>query len=211
MKSFLLSTLLPELDLRDEAAFSRAHPHPWLLREPTAWHSTHPDGNQTLLIPPTVAAPLDGTAMAIALEPVVRDGTQITLGRSPSCDLVIEEGTVSQVHLVFRVAPDGWTLCNGQLLPITQYPSLFAALGTIYGGGYWLMPLLKSLTNGFGALQQNKWLFEDEYPAWQRLFTHDFLPEDKHPAINITSIVGPDGRELSGNVQDVLRILGAAS
>jgi len=110
MKSFLLSTLLPELDLRDETAFARAHPHPWLLREPTAWHSTHPDGNQTLLMPPTVAAPLEGSALAIALEPVVRDGQQITLGRSASCDLVIEEGTVSQVHLVFRLAPDGWTV-----------------------------------------------------------------------------------------------------
>lgn len=110
MKSFLLSTLLPELDLRDEPAFGRAHPHPWLLREPTAWHPTHPDGDQTLLMPPTVAAPLEGSALAIALEPVVRDGTQITLGRSASCDLVIEEGTVSQVHLVFRQAPDGWTV-----------------------------------------------------------------------------------------------------
>ena len=110
MKSFLLSTLLPELDLRDEVAFARAHPHPWLLREPTAWHATHPDGNQTLLTPPTVAAPLEGTAVAIALEPVVRDGTQITLGRSASCDLVIDEGTVSQVHLVFLQAPDGWTV-----------------------------------------------------------------------------------------------------
>ena len=110
MKSYLLSTLLPELDLRDETAFARAHAHPWLLREPTAWHPTHPDGDQTLLMPPTVAAPLEGSALAIALEPVVREGTQITLGRSASCDLVIEEGTVSQVHLVFRQAPDGWTV-----------------------------------------------------------------------------------------------------
>jgi phospholipid/cholesterol/gamma-HCH transport system substrate-binding protein len=32
---------------------------------------------------------------------------------------------------------------------------------------------------------------------------------EKYPAINITSIVGPDGRELSGNVEQVLRMLGA--
>jgi hypothetical protein len=110
VKSFLLSTLLPELDLRDEAAFARAHPHPWLLREPTAWHPTHPDGLQTLLMPPTVATPLEGSALAIALEPVVREGAQVTLGRSPSCDLVVEEGTVSLIHLVFRQEPDGWTV-----------------------------------------------------------------------------------------------------
>ena len=110
MKSFLLSTLLPELDLRDEAAFARAHPHPWLLREPTAWHPTHPEGPRTLLMPATVATVLEGSALAIALEPVVRDVPQVTLGRSPSCDLVVEEGTVSQVHLLFRQAPDGWTV-----------------------------------------------------------------------------------------------------
>lgn len=35
------------------------------------------------------------------------------------------------------------------------------------------------------------------------------FPVDKNPAINITSITGPDGREMVNNVQDVLRILGA--
>ncbi|WP_064966024.1 phage tail protein [Tenacibaculum ovolyticum] len=31
-------------------------------------------------------------------------------------------------------APRGWALCEGQLLPISQYNALFAILGTIYGG-----------------------------------------------------------------------------
>lgn len=31
-------------------------------------------------------------------------------------------------------APNGWALCNGQLLPISQYASLFVILGTRYGG-----------------------------------------------------------------------------
>ncbi|HEX9010768.1 MAG TPA: tail fiber protein [Holophagaceae bacterium] len=31
-------------------------------------------------------------------------------------------------------APDGWALCNGQLMPISQYTALFAILGTTYGG-----------------------------------------------------------------------------
>lgn len=87
---------------------------------------------------------------------------------------------------------------------------LIPSVGSVYSNGYWLVPFLNSLGGAFGALQQSKWAFEDEWPAWQRLFTNFFLPEDKYPAINITSIVGPDGRELSGNVRDVLRILGAA-
>jgi len=31
-------------------------------------------------------------------------------------------------------APSGWALCNGQVLPISQYSALFALLGTTYGG-----------------------------------------------------------------------------
>jgi len=31
-------------------------------------------------------------------------------------------------------APEGWALCNGQLLPITQNTALFSILGATYGG-----------------------------------------------------------------------------
>ncbi|WP_181447375.1 MlaD family protein [Mycolicibacterium vulneris] len=87
--------------------------------------------------------------------------------------------------------------------------TVLPSIGSIYSGGYWLVPLLKSLGGALGALKESKWAFENEAPAWQRLLTDYFLPADKYPAINITSIKGPDGKELIDNVQDVLRILGA--
>ncbi len=34
----------------------------------------------------------------------------------------------------FNFAPIGWALCNGQILPISQYTALFSLLGTYYGG-----------------------------------------------------------------------------
>lgn len=34
----------------------------------------------------------------------------------------------------FGFAPQGWALCNGQLLPIAQNQALFSLLGTTYGG-----------------------------------------------------------------------------
>jgi len=34
----------------------------------------------------------------------------------------------------FNFAPRGWVMCNGQLLPISQYTALFSLLGTTYGG-----------------------------------------------------------------------------
>lgn len=34
----------------------------------------------------------------------------------------------------YNFAPNGWALCNGQLLPIAQYSALFSLLGTTFGG-----------------------------------------------------------------------------
>jgi len=86
---------------------------------------------------------------------------------------------------------------------------LLPTLGTVYYNGHWLIPALSSITDALEAIQHSKWAFDEELPRWQHLVTNYFLPERKYPAINITSIVGPDGRELSGNVQQVLRMIGA--
>jgi virulence factor Mce-like protein len=87
--------------------------------------------------------------------------------------------------------------------------TVLPSIGSIYSGGYWLVPMLNSLADAVGAVQHTKWGVEDEAEGWRRLFTKYFLPADKNPAINITSIKGPDGAEMINNVQDVLRILGA--
>jgi microcystin-dependent protein len=34
----------------------------------------------------------------------------------------------------YNFPPQGWAMCNGQLLPISQNTALFALLGTTYGG-----------------------------------------------------------------------------
>lgn len=111
-------------------------------------------------------------------------------------------------ELDYVLSPYG-QLGMDRLIEITNYvATLVPGVGSVGAGGYWLVPFLNSLADSVGAVQQSKIAVEGEIPQYRRLFTDYFLPEDKYPAINITSIVGPDGRELSGNVQDVLRILG---
>ena len=47
----------------------------------------------------------------------------------------MSEPFLSEVKIVsFGFAPKGWTLCDGQLLPINQNQALFSLLGTTYGG-----------------------------------------------------------------------------
>ena len=45
------------------------------------------------------------------------------------------EGYLGEIRMfVGDYAPQGWALCNGQLLQIQQYSPLFAVIGTRYGG-----------------------------------------------------------------------------
>jgi microcystin-dependent protein len=51
-------------------------------------------------------------------------------------------------------APSGWAFCRGQLLPISQHATLFAVIGTRYGGdgtSSFALPDLRSLAPGGSA------------------------------------------------------------
>lgn len=86
---------------------------------------------------------------------------------------------------------------------------LLPSVGSIYTGGYWLVPLLNSVGLALGEVQKSKWAIEGEYAPWRRIFTDMFLPQDKYPAMNITSVETADGRDITSNTDQVLRMLGA--
>jgi microcystin-dependent protein len=47
----------------------------------------------------------------------------------------MSERFLSEIRIMsFAFAPQGWALCNGQLLPINQNQALFSLLGTTFGG-----------------------------------------------------------------------------
>jgi len=42
---------------------------------------------------------------------------------------------VGEIRMVgFNFAPVGWMFCNGQILPISEYETLYQLIGTTYGG-----------------------------------------------------------------------------
>lgn len=106
-------------------------------------------------------------------------------------------------------SPLGITGFRGAFIVTHFVAPIVPTLGSLYYYGYWLTPLLNSVGDALESIQRSKWAFEDEWHRWLRLVNEQILPEQKYPAINITSIVGPDGRELSGNVREVLRMIGA--
>lgn len=112
-------------------------------------------------------------------------------------------------QLSFWFTPAGVSAFQRSTVVAREVGNLLPSVGSIYSYGYYMVPMFTSLANAMTAVQGAKQVVEGEYPRWRRFINEFYLPEEKYPAINITSIVGPDGRELSGNVEQVLRMLGA--
>jgi hypothetical protein len=110
VKSYLISSLTFRFSTADVDTFQKAHPHDWLLWEPGNWK---PPGSTTLVGPGVSMTPTPaqtGEALALALEKK-KDGGQLTLGRGAECDAVINDGTLSTLHLVFMQNGSGlWTV-----------------------------------------------------------------------------------------------------
>ena len=128
------------------------------------------------------------------------------------------EGVAGTADVLGRYAPNlqFWFSPQGvmgfhHLFPLSHYfATLLPSVGTIYYNGYWLVPVLESGAQALETFQRTKMTVDQELPHWYNLIKDYYMPERKYPAINITSIVdSSDGRELSGNVEQVLRMLGA--
>lgn len=112
-------------------------------------------------------------------------------------------------QMSFWFTPEGVAGFQRSTVIAREVGNLLPSVGSIYSKGFWLVPTFSSGANAMGAIRGAKQVVEHEYPLWRKFINESYLAQEKYPAINITSIVGPDGRELSGNVEQVLRMLGA--
>lgn len=112
----------------------------------------------------------------------------------------------------FNFAPQGWALCNGQLLPINQNQALFSLLGTTYGGNgttNFALPDLRSRTpihTGSGHTLGERGGEEAHTVSIAELPTHTH-------ALNASSVPGdspiPTGRVLASPLNLTYRPPGA--
>jgi hypothetical protein len=116
MRSYLVSQLARVWKDAAPAAFLQQYPHPWVVWEPGRWQPPERSG-ATLVVPPPAAGTLPGhagDALALALRGKPASPPQVTLGRGAECDLKLDDATLSSVHLLFMLGPDGaWTVRDG--------------------------------------------------------------------------------------------------
>jgi len=115
VRSYLLSTLRFRFGSSPLENLLKEHPGCWLVWEPGSWRL---GTSKTLPLESTinpenaiVVSPTNSNEDALALALLLRSGQrQLTLGRGDHCDVIINEGTLSQLHLVFMCTDNHWTV-----------------------------------------------------------------------------------------------------
>ncbi|MGC4121021.1 MAG: FHA domain-containing protein [Myxococcales bacterium] len=108
MKRLMLSVLARMHRTSTLQEFLAVHPNCWLVWEPGAWKPPSPNGPTVPDFRAPSQAPRPGEALAFGFP---LDAGQVTLGRTPSCDIEINDATISQLHLSFmKSSANLWTV-----------------------------------------------------------------------------------------------------
>jgi microcystin-dependent protein len=80
-------------------------------------------------------------------------------------------------------APAGWEFCDGRLLPISQYESLFQLIGTTYGGDGQETFALPDLRGRIPVHQGNNHVLGESAGSEDVTLTTQQIPTHTHPIV----------------------------
>src|SRR3954452_19512864 len=96
-------------------------------------------------------------------------------------------------------APAGWMFCEGPLLPISEYETLFNLIGTTYGGDGESTFALPDLRGRLPLHQGNSFVLAEEGGAEEVTLTVPQIPAHSHPLLasgNVSNDPNPAGNVL---------------
>jgi microcystin-dependent protein len=96
-------------------------------------------------------------------------------------------------------APAGWMFCEGQLLPISEFETLFQLIGTTYGGDGQSTFALPDLRGRIPIHQGNSFILAQTGGAEEITLTVSQIPAHSHPALasaNTGTGTGPQNNVL---------------
>jgi len=101
-------------------------------------------------------------------------------------------------------APAGWMFCEGQLLPISEYETLFNLIGTTYGGGGQSTFALPDLRGRLPLHQGNDFVLAETGGVETVTLTVSQIPAHSHPllgAIGNGTQTNPENTVLASSTQ----------
>jgi microcystin-dependent protein len=95
-------------------------------------------------------------------------------------------------------APAGWMFCEGQLLPISEYETLFNLIGTTYGGDGQSTFALPDLRGRIPVHQGNGFILAETGGVEEITLTVNQIPAHSHPFLASSDLGSASG--VAGNV-----------
>lgn len=110
-------------------------------------------------------------------------------------------------------APAGWMFCEGQLLPISEYETLFNLIGTTYGGDGQSTFALPDLRGRIPIHQGNGFILAETGGVEEVTLTVQQIPAHAHPflAANVTGDQVSPGGNLPANSFNVTAYVNEAA
>ena len=111
-------------------------------------------------------------------------------------------------------APAGWMFCEGQLLPISEFDTLFNLIGTTYGGDGQSTFALPDLRGRLPIHQGNGFTLAENGGVEQVTLTVAEIPAHSHPFLattNLANQVGATNHVLGQLTQGLLYFAAAAT
>ncbi len=110
MRGYLISWLAKHSTGQHLEDFVRERPESWLVWEAGPWRPTY-QSKDTLAHDQERHSPPHGAGESLAIALEASPGKPyVSLGRGPDNDLVVDDATLSRLHLLFTREPSGWTI-----------------------------------------------------------------------------------------------------
>jgi microcystin-dependent protein len=100
-------------------------------------------------------------------------------------------------------APAGWMFCEGQLLPISEYETLFNLIGTTYGGDGQSTFQLPDLRGRIPVHQGNSFILAQTGGVESVTLTQQTMPSHTHPVLATADAATgaiPNGAFVAGGI-----------
>jgi microcystin-dependent protein len=95
-------------------------------------------------------------------------------------------------RVAFSFAPQGWALCDGQLLPISTNQALYSLLGTVYGGDGRVTFALPDLRGRAAIHRSNQLPTGLTGGEADHMLTSAEMPAHTHPVTSASASVSAD-------------------
>lgn len=92
---------------------------------------------------------------------------------------------------------------------IEQLGTVIPSVGSIFEGGYWLVPALTEVNDSIGVIRNGIEAVGANAPAIEAFLTKNLFPFLHRPTMKVVSASSPDGQDVLKNAEKLLRMLGA--